>query len=465
MATTLAIIFISFFVAGATLYGFLVEYAVSQKEKTLKHYADRIIGMEQYLIRNNTLINREIFKLNVEGYGQDSSSVIFIVDNSGEIIQVSLPSLNYLVGKKIDSQLIQGVSEGKEVKLKGNFSNLFNKTYLILGYPIKYNERVVGSVFLNTPIPELQRLSSEVYGLFLKAIGISALIAVFAIYLMSRRISHPLGEMGKVAKQIANGDFDSRVKIRSKDEIGELAKTFNYMAEKLGDLEKMRKNFIANISHELRTPMTSIIGFIEGIIDGTIPSEKQSYYLSVVKDETVRLTKLVNDLLDLAKIESGEVPLSTKVFNINELIKRSVIKFETQINDKEIELQINFKQEAYPVVADPDTIERVITNLLDNAIKFTPIGGIICVNTYKKEEGVICISVEDTGSGIEKEDISFIWERFYKTDKSRSKDKVGTGLGLAIVKNIIQKHEQNIWVESELNKGSKFTFTLLGYEG
>ncbi len=464
MITTLITISLSFLAAGVLLYGFLVEYAISEKEKTLRHYAERIIEMEKYLVRNNNLINREIFKLNVEAYGEDSSSIIFIIDNSGEIMLVSLPQLRHLEGERIEPQLVESLREGKEIKIEGNLGNLLNETFLILGYPIKYNGRIIGSVILNTPLPELQRLSWEVYSLFLKAVGISAVIAVIFIYLMSRRISHPLRDIGRVARQIAGGNFKARVRTISNDEIGELGRTFNYMAEALNNLEQVRKNFIANVSHELRTPLTSVAGFVEGMMDGTIPADKQQHYLSIVKQEVVRLTKLVNDILDLAKVESGEAAINPRVFNISELIKKSTVKFENQVSSKNINLKIGLEDEDQPVLADPDAIERVITNLLDNAVKFTPEGGIINITAYRKDQSVY-IRVEDNGEGIDKDDLPYIWERFFKTDKSRSKDKTGTGLGLAIVKNIVQRHNQNIWVESELNRGSVFIFTLEAYDG
>lgn len=461
MVNTLAIILISLFIAGMLLYGFLSEYALSEKEKTLSHYAQRIIQMQQYLIQNNSIINRQLFQINVEAYGEDSNSIIFIVDSMGEIVLASSRNLKNLEGNYIDKDLVGQLSKGKEIKIRGNFGTLLTETYLILGYPIKYNDRVIGSVFLNTPIPELQRLSLEVFNLFLRAIGISALIAALSVYFMSRRISNPLREIGRVARKIAGGDFDARVKIKSNDEVGELAGTFNYMAEALSKLENVRRNFIANVSHELRTPMTTIIGFIEGIADGTIPEDKHKYYLSIVKQEAVRLTGLTNDILDLAKMESGEEPVNMKVFNISELIRRNIIKFENQINNKRINVEVDFHRENQYVLADQDAIERVVTNLLDNAVKFTPEEGIITIRTTEEDEK-IRISIEDAGIGISKDDLPYIWDRFFKTDKSRSKDKIGTGLGLAIVKNIIQKHQENIWVESEMNRGSRFTFTLQG---
>ena len=231
------------------------------------------------------------------------------------------------------------------------------------------------------------------------------------------------------------------------------------MVDDLQKLEEMRRGFIANVSHELRTPMTSIRGFIEGILDGTIPPDRQKDYLLIVRDETNRLNRLVNDLLDLAKMEAGEITLNIKPFDINELIRICVIKLETLITSKNIEIEANFENDNLLVSADRDSIERVIINLLHNAVKFSNENGKIILETVKNKDKVL-ISIKDSGIGIDENEQKRVWDRFYKSDKSRGKDKTGTGLGLAIVKNIVNEHKQDIWVESEIGLGTKFTFTL-----
>jgi signal transduction histidine kinase len=231
------------------------------------------------------------------------------------------------------------------------------------------------------------------------------------------------------------------------------------MAVALQNIEEMRRGFVANVSHELRTPMTSIRGFVDGILDGTIPPEKQNQYLTIVKDETIRLNRLVNDLLDLARMEAGEVKLNISVFDINELVRKCVIKLESLLLEKGLTVDANFEEEDLPVKADSDSIERVIYNLMHNAIKFTPENGEIRVKTYVEKDKAI-ISVEDTGKGIAESEIPYIFERFYKTDKSRSADRTGVGLGLAIVRNIIVSHNETIKVESEEGHGTRFIFTL-----
>lgn len=459
ITTIFIIIFISLFLTAILLYGFLGQYAIAEKEKSLQYYALRTKEMAEYLANSQNPIVQEIFKLNIKGYAKNSNSIILVVDKAGVILLTSNEEMKYLQGKKVEQEIISEISKGNIIRRIGNFGNIFDEPHLMLGYPIIYNNNVIGSVLINTSLPELQRLRSDVFNLFLKSIFISTIIAIPIIYLMSRRISRPLREFGKVASTIANGDYKARVKIKSNDEIGELGRTFNYMAEALGNLEQMRQEFIASISHELRTPLTSMNGFVEGIIDGTIPQEEHKHYLSIVKNETVRLAKLANDMLDIARLESEETPLNLKAFDIIELIRRNVIKFETHMVKKKLNMQVDLHAERQLVLADPDAIERVLTNLLDNAIKFTPEGRDIKVSTSEKE-GLIYICIEDKGIGIAENELPYIWEKFFKSDKSRSIDKSGIGLGLAIIKNIIKKHEQNIWVESELNKGTRFIFTL-----
>jgi signal transduction histidine kinase len=320
-------------------------------------------------------------------------------------------------------------------------------------------QETIAAVYLHTPVPEIQRLRTSVFKLFVISGGVALFLAIILVYIFSIRFTRPLKQINQAAKIIAGGEFKNRLAVKSNDEIGQLADSFNQMVDDLQKLEEMRRGFIANVSHELRTPMTSIRGFIEGILDGTIPPEKQNDYLIIVRDETQRLNRLVNDLLDLAKMEGGEMTLSIKPLDINELIRLCVIKLETLITSKNLEIEANFEQDNMLVLGDKDSIERVIINLLHNAVKFSGENGKIILETLKSKDKVL-VSVKDNGIGIDKNEQKRVWDRFYKSDKSRGNDKTGTGLGLAIVKNIITEHKQNIWIESEIGKGTKFIFTL-----
>jgi Signal transduction histidine kinase len=479
----IVVLAVAFTVAGLTLSILLGNYVTDRKADqliTASNYINRLF--ESYTQNIGNPIAEVLFSLNLDSYAENTGSIIWVVLEDGIVYKTSreLPDslfvkdqeshLNKLPVTKQYSEILQHAGTKTEV---GNFFGFFNDPYfkkrggnnwLTIEKSFSYTDAKTGkeflvAIYMHTPVPEVQKVRTDVFGYFWISIGIAVLISIILIYFFSQRISKPLKEIKNAARIIASGEFSKRLNIKSNDEIGELAKTFNQMAVALENLEEMRRGFIANVSHELRTPMTSIRGFIEGILDGTIPPERQNQYLTIVRDETNRLNRLVNNLLDLARMEAGEIKLVKKPFDINELVRRCVIKLETFLVEKNIMIEARFDEEMLMVNADADAIERVIYNLLHNAIKFTPQDGKITILVNPMKDKVL-LSIEDTGSGIEKNELDMIWERFYKSDKSRSRDKTGTGLGLAIVKNIINEHGQQIWVESEPGVGTKFTFTL-----
>lgn len=459
MSAYFLIILLSFIVVGALLFSLLGDYVTSEKEQMLRYTGERVNEITTFLIENEGPIADRFYRINLESYGTNTQSLILVTDNTGEIFATSNSYYNHLEGQRLSKEQYGDAILGKNVKRIDTFAGMFDKTVLTIGLPLTYNDKMVGSVFLHAPIPEINKVRYDVFRLFMVAVAVAVFAAFILIFFLSRRLSNPLKMINKAAKTIASGQFENRVSIQSHDEIGELADTFNSMAESLQNLEEMRKSFIANVSHELRTPMTTITGFIAGMMDGTIPPERQNQYLSIVLDETRRLSRLVNDLLDLAKMEAGENQLHIREFDINELIRIAVIKFETKITQKNIHVNVYFEDEHCMVKGDIDSIQRVVTNLLDNAIKFCSSDQNIDIEVKTKGKKVY-ISVQDHGIGIPEEELKYIWDRFYKTDKSRANDKMGTGLGLAIVKNIINQHQEEIWVESKPDEYTKFTFVL-----
>jgi len=478
IAVFIAILVIGFSITGTMLYYFLGDFVSTEKVKLLERSGEEINSfLAEYIEDMDNPLVLSTFRYLLRSYRVSTNSLIWVVDKDGYIVvtEYANPELGIpqQVIKKLrdesgylrlpDERQYRKVMLGTDpVVERGYFYGLFEGTrvpWLTIQKPFRYKGKVEAAVYLHTPIPEMQRARASVFRLFMASVAVSILISIVLGYVFSLRISRPLKQINNAARVIAGGEFGKRLSINSNDEIGELAKSFNQMVTALENLEDMRRGFIANVSHELRTPMTTIRGFIEGILDGTIPPEKQNYYLGIVKDETNRLNRLVNDLLDLAKMEAGEITLKPRSFDINELIRICIIKFENLIVSKNIQVEANFEEEEMFVNADSDAIERVMYNLLHNAIKFTSENGRIIVTVHGQKDRVL-VSVEDNGIGIGKDEIDLIWERFYKSDKSRSKDKTGTGLGLAIVKNIINEHKQEIWVESEPGKGTKFTFTL-----
>lgn len=292
--------------------------------------------------------------------------------------------------------------------------------------------------------------------LSLAAAGVAFISAYYAV----NRIIRPFMDMNHAVQCYSKGDFSQRISVTGRDEASQLGRSFNEMAEQLKDLETTRRSFVANVSHELRSPLTSMKGFLEAILDGTIPPEEQEHYLSVVLSETLRMNAMVNDLLDLARIESGIITLNRENFDINELIRRTLITFEARISEKNIELQIRFSHDQCFVNGDVKQISQVLRNLIDNAIKYSPDSSILRISSYTMKKEAY-ISIKDNGIGIPAEDVPRVFDRFYKVEKAHTPaPQVGSGLGLAIVKRIIEAHGQSITVKSARGKGATFTFTL-----
>ena len=287
---------------------------------------------------------------------------------------------------------------------------------------------------------------------------IATVLSSVAIYFVTNKLTKPLRIMAAATKSFSEGDFTVRVPVEGEDEIAQLAVSFNHMADSLADLESVRRSFVANVSHELKTPMMTIGGFIDGILDGTVPPEKQHQYLETVSEEVKRLSRMVKSMLSIARIEAGDTKISPTNFDINELVCRTVFAFEQKIEGKNLQIMGLGSDEAY-VFADNDLIHQVIYNLIDNAVKFCNEGGCISFS-YKTEDGKVFVSIRNTGEGIAQNELPRLFDRFYKTDKSRSLDKTGVGLGLYIVQTIVNQHKGDLIVQSVEGQYTEFTFSV-----
>ena len=277
----------------------------------------------------------------------------------------------------------------------------------------------------------------------------------------ARNHSKPLRDMAKVATAFGHGDFEGRVKIQDgySEEMQELSLAFNNMASTLQKSEYQRQEFVANVSHELKTPMTTISGYVDGILDGTIPQHRQEYYLQIVSDETKRLSRLVRSMLDISKLQDQEIPEERKLhLDLEEAMGQVLITFEKKILDKKLDVQVEMPEHPVFTMADPDAITQVIYNLIDNAVKFCPEEGTLGL-TIREGGGKAYISVSNTGDTIPPEELPLVFDRFHKMDKSRSQNRDGWGLGLYIVKKLIDSHGENISVTSRDGK-TEFTFTM-----
>ena len=293
------------------------------------------------------------------------------------------------------------------------------------------------------------------------------LAALIAIYFITERTVAPLRDMSRAAKRMMVGQYDVRVRVHGKDEVAQLAVAFNQMAESLENLERMRNSFVASVSHDLRTPMTTISGFVDGILDGVIPPEKQEHYLKVVSGEVRRLSRLVTALLDVSRLQAGDRKFDMKPFDICEMGREILISFEQKIDSKRLDVEFECDEDNMYVLADRDAIHQILYNICDNAVKFASERGKLRMSfTWSAPEMNLnrhrkaVVQVFNEGQGIPPEDIPFVFERFYKSDKSRGLDKTGVGLGMFISKTIIEAHGETISVESEYGRSCTFTFTL-----
>ena len=451
------LVFTSLSVSAAV---FVERFAVDSHTDDVIKVADTIEYWTGSLqIEDGDYRAKTAYKQILKSWAEFLKSDIIITNTEGEVIASTCKVMT------APDNFVNYVMGGNVLKKRSDFNGAYKQKMMVVGVPIKYQGAIVGTMFFNTGMVNVKKTAVELFYIFLVSSAFSILVAFIMVYMQSKRISKPIGAINKVARNIASGNFDQRVAVTSSDEIGQLASSFNFMADSIETLEDTRSEFISDVSHELRTPMTSISGFAEGMIDGTIPPEKHSEYLKIVCDESKRLAKMVNDMLEMSKMSSSEYKLEITKFDLNELARVCIIGLGNRIDEKNLDVNVDFEKDFMPVLADKDAINRVIINLLDNAVKFSYPNTTIGIKTWV-EGGKARMCVGNFGDGISGNDLSNIFNRFYKTDKSRAGDKSGAGLGLSFVKNIITLHKQNVWVESvDAKEGSnakytKFTFTL-----
>ena len=454
------------FVLGYLLFGLLGFVTIATLSSQMVHrylierQADRmyddasILAGQLSSMYNDVSQDLETTSAQVEALSQFIQSDIWVVDPNGTIIADSRED-----GTK--NQVIADFNPtaiGNRSYGIGNYYGLFPYDVISVSAPITGNYNTYGYVLVHSPVsrlvPEQNRILNIVYitGLILFALSLIILLV------FTKTVYFPLRRITVGANEYASGNLTYSIKVDTQDEMGYLAATLNYMSSELNKLEEYQKTFIANVSHDFRSPLTSIKGYLEAILDGTIPPEMQEKYLTRVISETERLNKLTQGMLTLNSLDSKGY-LSRTNFDINRTIKDTAASFEGTCNAREISFDLTFSDSILMVYADLGKIQQVLYNLIDNAIKFSHNGGVIYIQTSVRREKVF-VSVKDCGIGIPKESIKKIWDRFYKSDTSRGKDKKGTALGLAIVKEIIQSHGENIDVVSTPDVGTEFIFSL-----
>ena len=468
LALSLSTMLVAFTLIGVMLTFFVTQYSQNEKQSLL---AENALSVADTVSRNCSVVGNEIY-LTIPEYNRWQAMIatmskslnaeIFITDSSGNTQICSEGSDCVHLKKKVDKG-IMAVALNRNYFENGKLGGVYSEPHFTVGTPIIITDNsgkiAVGAVFISTGSSSMFYIVGEILRIFLMAA-----IATFAIMFclsgfFTYNMVKPLRQMAIAAKKFGAGDFSSRVPITTNDEIGQLAEEFNNMADSLALSEGTRRSFIANVSHELKTPMTTIGGFVDGILDGTIPYERQSYYLNIVSVEVKRLSRLVQSMLALSRIDSGTMKLNKQNFNLTEIIIDTLLTFEQKIEQRHINICGLEDISEIIIDGDKDMLHQVVYNLMENAVKFTNEGGYIKICAETRPNRTV-VTIENSGEGINSEEIKHIFERFYKTDKSRSMDKNGMGLGLYIVKTILRLHGGDITADSELGKSCRFTFWL-----
>lgn len=459
---TVLLVFSCFLVIGISFFFLGKSYLNDYMLSNMTASAEEVVKTASALSHEESLASWNL-RLTISSIANSTKSHIFLCDGNGIVLSCSdlVPFCQEHTLKQIDPDIIDSVRTGKWSNGSSGLGGFFSEPRLVAARPIYSGYSLIGYVFVSA---ESEAILDTWRAFIVVVLTVSIaviLLTVLMSLIHSKRTAKPLDELSLAARKFALGDFSVRVKQKWKrdDEVGILIESFNNMADSLEQAEKSRQEFIANVSHELRTPMTTIAGFADGIIDGTIPREQEEKYLHKISDETKRLSRLVRNMLDLSHAESRAVDKSKRVtFDLSELLLQTLLSFESRAKVKNLDVDPQIPEDPIFVFAERDSITQVLYNLTDNAIKFAAEGSTIGIRLYKKN-GKAYVSVKDSGETIPPDDIPYIFDRFHKSDRSRSVDKDGMGLGLYLVKKIINSHDEEIAVTSH-DGVTEFVFTL-----
>ena len=439
------------------------NYFASDRYETL----DQVVGVTQraaqYLVQEAELPEGDeldTLSTKLEIIGESAEAYLFFTDNDGSILIASNPEM--LHGDTVDEAVLtKADSVDKNYHLFSTLDGvLAEKSYISVSEMRSERGGHSGYLFLCSSGEQLAEFKQQFWSNFLLSACVMLLCASILTKLLMRKLTDPLQKVTDAAQRFGGGDLSVRVEgVEGEGEVADLAHTFNRMAENIQSNDNSRGQFMGNIAHELRTPMTTIKGFVDGILDGTIPPDLQNHYLQLVSEETGRLARLIQNMLDLSKLESGEYQLNARMFNIWDTLTGVALSAEQRINDGMIEIEGLTMDEKVLVYADPDLIHQVAYNLLDNAIKFTPAGGTIRFHVEKLGPEAE-ISIWNSGQGISPEALPYVFQRFYKEDRSRGLHARGAGLGLNICKVLVNLSGGQIRVESQQGEWCRFVFTL-----
>ncbi len=453
-------VLLTLFLLGASFFSLSYNYAKNQENDELRGRVQMVARLAAGYLENDPSYDREDFRQLAMVAANVSDVEFLICDLAGHVL---LSTDKDMEGRVVTmpAEMVRDVLEKGVCTRRGDLNGLYASKRSILGVPALSSDgqAMAGMAFAVSTNASLNAMWQGFIGLFFMTAFVVLMVAFMASSVTAMRQIQPIREMVQATRQYAGGDFDVRVNDYGQvDEIGELAASFNHMAESLQQTERQRQEFIANISHELKTPMTTIAGYTDGILDGTIPPENERQYLQIISDESRRLSRMVRRMLDVSQLQVMDPLRGGNHFDICESVRRVLISMERKITGRHLDVEADIPEEPILVLGDNDMITQVIYNLLENAAKFATAGSTLYLGVSLLD-GKARVTVRNLGDTIPAEELPLLFERFHKSDKSRSKDKDGVGLGLYIVKTILEQHREKINVTSE-DGVTTFSFSL-----
>ncbi|MBO4413918.1 MAG: HAMP domain-containing histidine kinase [Clostridia bacterium] len=467
-ATFVLIIVLSFSLMAALFSAMIADHFRSLSDKQLEDVAEACVdllgtrtaetgvnGLRDYFETNRSEL-RAAFAAFSRVLGGDFA--VLVTDSGGTILFTHGFRAGEISGTSVDAGVMSKITGGSCTG-EGDLGGLLDGKRSVYGLPLRTSGVVSGAVIVCKSDESVNQIISTTVKTIIMTSLWMTLATLIAVYFVSERIAAPLHELANAARAYGNGKFDVRVKVSGTNEVAELGTAMNNMAASIEKLENTRSEFLSSVAHDLRTPMTTISGFVEAILDGTIPKDKQDSYLRLISEEIKRLSKLVSALLDVSRLESGDRKFVMAPFDICEMARIILINFEQKIEKKKLDVEFDAPDDGLYVNADHDAVHQILYNICDNAVKFSREGGKYRVRITREKEKV-SVSVYNEGDGIPESDLPRVFDRFYKADRSRGMDRSGTGLGMYIAKSIIDAHGEDIRVDSVYGKYCEFTFTL-----
>lgn len=464
LLTTTIIFLLALLILGIALQILVKSYLTDTAFERLDNHSQEMAKLASVYYANDGSMDTMQFIINLDLAARVSETDAIICDAKGRVIlHAGQSDGEDYRSLTISKKYMEEIATAGCAHYAGLLRGFYTESRFVSARPVKMtNGQVVGYVLSSVPTADTEMALARVSDMFIAGAILVMIVSILAVAYFAKRQSHPLREMAQKARAFGHGDLDARVHITGNEpqEVEELAIAFNNMASSLQKSEYSRQEFVANVSHELKTPMTTIGGYVDGILDGTIPPEKSRYYMQIVSTETKRLSRLVRSMLDVSQLQSeGGIPTEQLTrFDVEECAGQMLITFEKKIMDKNIQVDVDMPECPIYTVAQQDYISQVIYNLLDNAVKFCPDGGRLSMK-IRESDSKIYVSVGNDGQTIPPEELPLLFERFHKMDKSRTENRDGWGLGLYIVKTIVGLHGEDITATSQ-GGFTEFTFTL-----